>query len=251
MSSLWQEFLKRIIQIGFFYALLLHAHTWMPAIIKSFVMLGSHASHIDRLDPSSIFSQGISIAGSVLVPLEKLSLFSSGGIYLLGLITALIVNVSFVIIAGELVVTLIESYLILGAGVLFLGLGSSRWTNNYTVSFFTYALNVGCKLLFLYLIIGVGANMAQHWGERLVETGSQSLSPFLEVLGGSIVFLYVTHFIPSKAANILAGPMHNNFSGVTNTAIKIKDSGVGVISAISNHGNKAMEAIKKTVVRRI
>lgn len=232
MSSLWVEFLKRIIFIGFFYAVLLHAHVWIPAIIKSFMLLGSGASHISKLDPSSIFEQGIHIAASVLTPLENKNLLTAGFAYFIGGGTAFIVALSFAVIAGELVVTLVESYLVVGAGVLFLGLGSSRWTNTYTTKFLNYALSVGCKLFFLYLIIGVGANMAEHWGQLIVEGGPTNMAPFLEVMGGSLVFVFIAWSIPNKAASLMSGVVNSSFAGIFATSSMMQSAVKNIASTI-------------------
>lgn len=249
MSSLWVEFLKRILFIGFFYAILLHAHTWIPAIIKSFMMIGSGASHIQKLDPSSIFEQGISIANSVLVPLEKKNLFTAGFAYIIGSATALIVALSFAVIAGELVVTLVESYLVVGAGVLFLGLGSSRWTTSFTTKFLNYSISVGCKLFFLYLIIGVGANMAQHWGQLIVEGGLTNMTPFLEVMGGSLVFVFIAWSVPHKAASLMGGTVSASFAGIFATSNLLQGAVKNVVmSPVSGAGSVKQGA---QVVRQI
>lgn len=218
LTSLWSEFLKRIVSIGFFYAILIHGSTWIPAIIKSFMMLGAGASHIEKIDPSSVLSQGMSIAASVLVPLEHEQLWSNPLAFLIGGFTAVVVAVSYAVIAGELVVTLIESYFVVGAGVIFLGLGSSRWTTSYTTHFLSYAMNVGCKLFVLFLVVGVGVNMAMHWGEMIIQGGAQDMTPFIEVLGGSIVFVFITRSIPNKVSSLMNGSFHSSFSGIVNTA---------------------------------
>lgn len=251
MGSLWVEFLKRILFIGFFYAILLHANAWIPAIIKSFMMLGSGASHINKLDPSSIFEQGISIANSVFVPLLKASLFTTGFAYITALLTAFLVVVSFAVIAGELVVTLVESYLVIGAGIIFLGLGSSRWTNSFTTKFLNYAISVGCKLFFLYLIIGVGANMAQNWGQMIVEGGLTNMVPFLEVMGGSLVFVFISWTIPHKAASLMSGAVgssvaglfvaSNMMQGAANTVTRPVSGSVNSVKNIINQGSKTRD----------
>jgi type IV secretion system protein TrbL len=226
ISSLWMEFLKRILFIGFFYAVLLHANVWIPAIIKSFMLIGSGASHITKLDPTSIFEQGMSIANSVLIPLEKKSILTDGFAFVIGSAAALIVALSFAVIAGELVVTLVESYLVVGAGILFLGFGSSRWTTSFATKFLNYALSVGCKLFFLYLIVGVGANLAQEWKQMIIEGGYTNMTPFLEVIGGSLVFVFITWTIPNKASSLLSGTFNSSFAGLlattnlVNTAVK-------------------------------
>jgi type IV secretion system protein TrbL len=246
MTSLWVEFLKRIIFLGFFYAILLHGHIWIPAIIKSFMLIGSGASHITKLDPSSIFDQGISIANSVLLPLEKKNLFSVGlDAWVIGLVTAITVVLSFTVIAGELVITLVESYLIIGAGVLFLGLGSSRWTTSFTTKFLNYALSIGCKLFFLYLIIGVGANMAAHWGEKIVEGGlSSNMVPFLEVMGGALIFVFIAWSIPNKAASLMIGSVGASFAGLFATTQLARGVAQGVAKSITTAASGVRQGIQ-------
>jgi len=47
-------------------------------------------------------------------------------------ITALVVVIAFAIIAAQLLVALVESFIVMGAGVLFLGFAGSRWTKFFT-----------------------------------------------------------------------------------------------------------------------
>lgn len=217
LSSLLSEFVRKIIVIGFFYFLLLHAQNFLQIINKSFSLLGANASHITKLDPTSVFDQGMSIAADIFEPLKKVSFLTHSSCYLIGGITSVVVTMCFAIIAGELVVTLIESYLVLGAGIFFLGFGSSRWTRDYTIRFLNYAMNVGCKLFFLYLIIGIGSNMTQHWGKVIATADNYNMLPFLEVLGGSLVYLIVTWTIPHKASNLMSGGLHSNMSNAVST----------------------------------
>jgi hypothetical protein len=46
---------RKILWIGFMYAMLLNAHTWIPAVISSFVQAGREASGIRGLNPAEIF----------------------------------------------------------------------------------------------------------------------------------------------------------------------------------------------------
>ena len=59
---------RKLMWIGAFYALLQNGSTWIPAIIDSFELIGSSAAGMSGpLDPGSVFVQGLTIAGSLLV----------------------------------------------------------------------------------------------------------------------------------------------------------------------------------------
>lgn len=244
ISSLWAEFLKKIVVIGFFYTLLLHAHEWVPAVIKSFLIAGSGAAGIKTLDPSSIFLQGVHLAHAIIEPLYDKNLLTSGLSLLMGYTTALVVIISYAIIAGELVVSLIESYLIVGAGILFLGFSSSRWTSQFSISYLRYSVSIGAKLFMLYLIIGVGANLSNAWTIELQRATATDFAIPLEVMGAALVFVFVAWSIPHKAESLLSGSVASSLSGLyaaTSTvsaasraaaAMSLKTTGAGLTTGV-------------------
>ena len=70
---------------------------------------------------------------------------------------------SFAIISAQLLIALVESYIAISAGMLFLGFGGSRWTTDFVQKFIGYAFATGVKLFMLYLIIGIGNTQAAGW----------------------------------------------------------------------------------------
>ena len=56
--------------------------------------------------------------------------------------------------------TLIESYLVIGGAALLLGFGASRWTASISEGYFGYVVRVGTRLLFFYLVLGIGVQIA-------------------------------------------------------------------------------------------
>lgn len=218
IEPLWTEFLKKMLSLGFFYTVLIESQTWVPAIIDSFMQVGAGAAHITALYPSDVLDQGISVAASVMQPLLKAGLLHAGIGLIVGSITALIVAISFALIAAELVVSLIESYVVVGAGVLLLGFSANRFTSGYSSKYLSYAMSVGVKLFTLYLIIGVGSTLATGWGNLVVLGGVKNMTPFFEVIAGSLVFLYVTKAIPHKAESLLSGSVNSTGSGLMGVA---------------------------------
>lgn len=196
--------LRQVVAIGFFYALLLNGGTWIPAVIKSFSQAGATAAGITDLSPTGIFDQGLALANKILNSTADLGLLEGFFASLIAAVTALVVVIAFAIIAAQLLVALVESFIVIGAGVLFLGFAGSRWTKFFTERYLSYIASVGVKLFVLYLIMGVGMGIAARW-MTVLERGGFSPIPFLYVMGGSLVFVFLTWHIPSVAGTMMSG----------------------------------------------
>lgn len=202
MQAFTAVVVKKIMGIGFFYFILANAGYWIPAIIDSLKKSGQTASGTTSLTPSEVFDTGIDIANVVLTGLHDKSLFSDFMTVVVGGLSALMIVIAFLIIAGQLIIALIESYIVVSAGVLFLGFGGSRWTTDFTQKYISYAFATGVKLLMLYLIIGVGMAQANTWAVLLATTDFTNI---LTVLGGSLLLAFLAFQIPNMAAGMLSG----------------------------------------------
>jgi type IV secretion system protein TrbL len=196
--------LRKVVAVGFFYALLLSGNTWIPAVISGFRQAGSTASRLPDLNPTGVFDQGLALANAILNSVEGLGLLEGLFPSLVAVFTALIVVVAFAIIAAQLLVALVESFIVIGAGILLIGFSGSRWTKFFTERYLSYVASVGVKLFVLYLIMGVGVSIAARW-VPVIERGGFSPIPFFYVMGGSLVFLFLTWHIPSVAGSMMAG----------------------------------------------
>ena len=92
--------LRKVLAVGFFYALLLHGRTWISAVIQGFSQAGSSASGIVDLSPTGVFDQGLALANRILNAVEGLGILESVFPSLVAAFTALVVVVSFAIIAA-------------------------------------------------------------------------------------------------------------------------------------------------------
>src|SRR5260370_10141870 len=100
-----------------------------------------------------------------------------------GALAALIIALAYVAIAAQLVLVLIESYVVLGGGVLFLGFSAFRGTAAFAENLIAYTFGVGIKVFLLYLIVGLGSQIAKSW-IPLIHTSTffGPTSPLLEVV---------------------------------------------------------------------
>jgi type IV secretion system protein TrbL len=240
--------LRQIVAIGFFYALLLNGGTWVPAVIQGFSQAGATAAGLTDLSPTGVFDQGLALANKILNATSDLGLLDGFFASLIAGITAIVVVIAFAVIAAQLLVALVESFIVIGAGVLFLGFAGSRWTKFFTERYLSYVASIGVKLFVLYLIMGVGISIAARW-MPILERGGFSPIPFFYVMGGSLVFVFLTWHIPSVAGSMMAGAVSLSLGDAVYPAIwGSRAAGTGLVAA-SAVGGAAIDAGRWAVDR--
>jgi type IV secretion system protein TrbL len=209
MPSLFGALLKKIIGLNMFYALILFADTWIPAIINSFAIAGQTASGTSGLSPSDIITRGLDCAFRIFDAVSFLGLDVANTVVvgLTCLVLAVVIALTFAVIACQLLVALVESYFVLSAGVIFLGFGGSRWTNDFVQKYLGYAVATGVKLMMMYLIIGAANSISASWPDMLNASADNQavLQTSLVVLIGSMMLAFLSWQIPALAASMLAG----------------------------------------------
>jgi type IV secretion system protein TrbL len=223
--------LKKVMTLGFFLALLTNAGTWVPDVIDSFVDAGQQAGAYQTLTPSTIMTDAVGASVGILTgttpaaagstaPAQQsvfqkvLSTVESaasplGDIedVLLRIIVAFAVFAALTYIAIELLVLLIESYVVIGAGVLFLGAGGSRWTTKFVDGYLNYMVSLGTKLFVLYLIVGALVFQVLPAINTMLSslTTGFSASTGLEAMGATAVMAMLAKTLPHHAGALLSG----------------------------------------------
>jgi type IV secretion system protein TrbL len=213
-----------IFTLGFFYALLLNAQAWIGALIGGFVRAGELAAGTGELNPSAVIDQGLSIAGNIYATLGWWGTFKDPGITTVASIAVIAIFICYGLIAGLMLTALIDMYITIGGGPIFLGFGGSQWTRPIVERFLSHALSVGVYLFVLMLLISVGQNLAQQWAINLRDRSAESLRVYGEVIIGIITFTMAVWRSPNKAADMMTGV----FSFTTHEAARM---GAGAISA--------------------
>src|SRR5215469_2692765 len=132
-QALTATIVRKIMWIGIFYGILLYGVTpggagWIPAIIDSFHILGQNASSIGPIGPSAIVGFGANMCVDLLSSLKGADFLADFASSMALVFCAVIIFISYLAIAIQFVVAMVESDLVVGAGVIFLGFGGSRWT---------------------------------------------------------------------------------------------------------------------------
>ena len=195
--------LRKVVHLMFFYTLLLLAPIWIPTLVGSFARAGQVASGYDRLDPDLILQQGIEIGLAMQFNLG--TAVTLGLSSLMSLVPSLIFVLSFTVIAATLLITLIESYLVISGGILLLGFAGSRWTATFAEGYLLYAMRVGVKLFVLYLLVGVGMTFPQAWLAEISVLNLFDLRIHWQLMGNAVIFMLLVFRVPRLAAEMV-GP---------------------------------------------
>ncbi|MGH7389693.1 MAG: type IV secretion system protein [Candidatus Rokuibacteriota bacterium] len=177
------------------------------------------------------FEGALALANKILNATSELGLLDGFFASLIAGITAIVVVIAFAIIAAPLLVAPGREFHRHRGGGLFLGFAGSRWTKFFTERYLSYVASVGVKLFVLYLIMGVGMGIAARW-MPVLERGGFSPIPFFYVMGGSLVFVFLTWHIPSVAGSMMAGAVNLSLADAVYPAIwGSRAAGAGLIAA--------------------
>jgi len=178
-DDLISQFAFKIGLLAFVLGLLSTYHHWLPLIAQGFgetaVYIGG--SSVTHLSPTHLLNIGLSMLLSVM---QSVGLMS-GFITTLALIPALIMLLCFVALAAHLLVTMIESYVVVTGGLFFIGFMAFRGTAPLGEGYLKYVVYIGIKLFFIILIAGVAASIGDEMVELLQSYNHLWLASFEEL----------------------------------------------------------------------
>jgi type IV secretion system protein TrbL len=199
--------IQKLMWIGAFYTLLIFGPTWIPAIVDSFITVGQRAAGTGALAPGDVYTRGLAIAGTLLQGSSNAGFFTNFGSALALVLASFLVFGAFLLITIQFVVALVESYIVVSAGFIFLGFGGSRWTAPYVERYIGLAVSVGVKILVLYLLVGSGMALSDGWLNAALNvpgTTSPSMSA-LDIVGAALIFMAVCWQAPKLISSVIGG----------------------------------------------
>jgi type IV secretion system protein TrbL len=233
VSEWLAEIVNQILFLGFFLALLENSVTWGQAIVSSFRQAASAAGG-GGIAPSDVFAAGVKIAAMVLNQMTIWHPEASAGLMVAGIV----IEVCFALMAAFMVLALVESFLIISMGVLFMAFGGSRWTKDFAVSTVRYTVSVGAKLFVLQLLVSIGTGLIQSWANSFTDVTDASLCI---LIGCSIVMLALVKVLPDTMQRIVNGSSMASGSALVGAAAAVSGAvgvaGLGMVGAGSMMGS--------------
>jgi P-type conjugative transfer protein TrbL len=195
---------RKLLYLGFVYWLLEASPALLPMVINGFQQAGGQAAGITALRPSTFLATGVGIAGDYISQMNLLGLLVDPFAILMAQVGLFMIVLSFAAMAAILVITIVESYLAIGATFVLLAFAASRWTAAIAQGALSNVLRIGVKLYVLYLVSGVVSGLVLDWAE-LVRSSDYFVGPLnlLTLVGTCLVLALLLWLIPSYAARIV------------------------------------------------
>lgn len=200
------KFLLKFTLIAFLLALITSFQYWIPPLVDGFAVAGERAiGKSTTVSPSDVIDIGRENAMLILKTLHASVILQDPAMAIYAALSAFVLALAFMAVAAQLTLVMIESYIVLGSGVLFLGFSAFRGTASFAENLIAYALHVGVKIFFLYLIVGIGTELAASW-PALIQSSDffGPLSPLFQVVGGALIFAILSIAVPNTVASRLA-----------------------------------------------
>ncbi|MGO9605793.1 MAG: P-type conjugative transfer protein TrbL [Candidatus Binataceae bacterium] len=166
-SYFFGRMIKHVLSGGFIYLMITNAFTWMTAVVQSFSAIGKSITGLPVLSPQTVLSLGGDMATMLLNTSANTSVMSNIELAIVQSVCGFLVLFAFTITAAALLFTLVEMYLVVGAGVLLLGFAGNRFTASAAEGYFPFVIRVGVRLLFYYLVLAVGVQLATQWNAAI------------------------------------------------------------------------------------
>jgi len=200
IGEFFAEFAKFTIFTGFFFWLLKNGPAFGLAIIDSLRKIGSQAAGQGQdLRPSGVVDVGFDIFFGTV---DKISI-TSPVVSTLGCALGLFILVVLALVAVNMLLLLVSSWVLLYGGVFFLGFGGSRWTSDIAINYYKTCLSTGASLLGMTLIIGIGVSILDEFeskrGDAIV------IKELAVVLIVCVIILALVKSVPALISGIITG----------------------------------------------
>ena len=245
-SDLLVEFVKKMLVILFFWAVLINYDVWIPAIIDSLKQVAERMTGIGTVSPADVMSRGVDLSTRIMTAAKHQGFIQHIFGSILASVVGGVVFFIFVRIGIEMFLIIVGGQTILAGGVILLGFAGTKWSMQFTERYLSAVVSIGIKMLFITLIAGIGESLAPGWSDILKNVpNDQIMEAYMAVLAASLVYFYLALRIPEMASNLLTGSFNLNFSPGLGSAVL--GTAVGGMYALSAGSAVAGKAIKGAI----
>ena len=215
IGQFFAELIRFMLFFGFFLWLLRNGPTFASSIIRSLQRIGEQASGVSSITPSGIVDVGFLIWKQAIANLSAWQPIDS----FIGIVLSAGILILLAAIAVNMLLTLVSAWILMYAGIFFLGFGGSRWTSDIAINYYKSVLGVAAQLMAMVLLVGIGNDLLTTFYGKM----SKGVLNF-EELGVMLVFCMALLMLVAKVPSVLVSVM----------------SGVGMGSGTGNFGTGAV-----------
>jgi type IV secretion system protein TrbL len=211
---------RKVLLVGFFAWLVTQWHSLSTTVVNGFAALGLKAGgggmdvSTFTTSPSKIVLAGINVIGGLMQYVKKIApgpieFFNHIDVVAMAIIAAMGILIAFVILAVEIVVTIIEFHIVTLVAFVTVPFGVLSQTAFMSEKAIGYVVSVGVKLMALAIVVSLGA--------ALFDTYTVSEDPGIGedvgLLLASVLMVMLALKIPAIAGALISGGPQLNAGG--------------------------------------
>jgi type IV secretion system protein TrbL len=225
VQEFFSEFVKFSLFFGFFYWLLKNGPSFADSIIRSLRQIGDEAAGTSGLSPSGIVDVGFRIWTQAV---DNLSIWEPVDSFI-GIVLSLGVLVLLALTGINMLLLLISAWILMYAGIFFLGFGGSRWTSDIAINYFKAVLGVAIQLFGMILVIGIGIDMLNSYFAQMAK-GTLNFKELGAMLTFCLTLLVLSSKIPAMLAGVLTGSGIGSIGSMTAGSVVGAAVGAGAVA---------------------
>lgn len=200
LQEFFAEFVKFTIFVGFYWWLLTNGPNFADSIIKSLRQIGGQATGLGAtLTPSTVADIGFDVFFSTI---DKASM-RSPLVSFVGILLGAGVLLLLALVAVNMLILLVSSWILLYGGVFFLGFGGSRWTSDMAINYYKTVLGVAASLFAMVLIIGVATSIMDQYYQAM--GADIQLKELAVVMIVAFIMAMLVKSVPPLISGIITG----------------------------------------------
>jgi type IV secretion system protein TrbL len=203
---------RKVLMVGFFAWLVTQWHSLSTTVVNGFAALGLQAGgggmsvSTFTTSPSQIVMAGINVIGGLFQYVRKVApgpieFFAHIDVVLMAVVAAIGILIAFVILAVEIVVTIIEFHIVTLVAFVMVPFGVLSQTAFMSEKAIGYVVSVGVKLMALAIVVSLGATVFDNY------TVSQDpgVGEDVGLLLAAVLMVMLSLKIPAIAGALISG----------------------------------------------
>jgi len=209
IGEFFAEFIRFCLFFGFYLWLLNNGAAIGSSIISSLIQIGANASQTGVTNPSGVMDIGFDIFNKVMAQTSIWSPTDS----IIGALLAGVTLIVIALIAANMTIMLCSAWILLYAGIFFLGFGGSRWTSEIALHYYRTLLGIAISLMAMILMVGIAQNIINGYYNSL--SPGINIPEIATIMVVALILLLLVNRIPGLLCGVLNGASFNH-SGIGN-----------------------------------
>jgi P-type conjugative transfer protein TrbL len=246
LMGLMEDLTASLIGIGLGYVIFENSAAWGLALVQTFGILGNEAG--DGLGgataPDSLMHLGLALATAIWSAIGYGSWLTMPVTSFIACFVGDAVFIIFAWVAIKVTILLIEVFVAVIGGSIFLPFGAFRFTHQLVGAWINWIIGVGVQTFITFLMLAIAFPMITGWVGLLTGSFSLITSSWIQsmiILTQAFVFWMVVVQMPKQARMMVSGTV-SPFTGV-GTAMGVIGAALGSAEAVANTAVDAAAAV--------